>query len=218
MDKEQGKKLKFRVRFDYKTPRTFRLFELGRNAKQAATANRRKKVGLLHKIPVKGIEILDVNTDLSVYYGEDKFGRKVIFAPVEVLMTADSLEEAIPFFMLKDFYNVELMRPDEVTLSSWDFEGLIEKMNSEMKAYKATLEIRYGRRVSSYVIKDLPLEKKLRSAAVVPAPASSHKKTLSIEYDLKVIVALSLILAGVILLGGKGWLYYLRVALGLPFV
>jgi uncharacterized membrane protein len=49
-------------------------------------------------------------------------------------------------------------------------------------------------------------------------PGSAPKKILRLEYDLEIIAVLSLLLAGVIALGGEGWLYYLRIGLGLPFV
>lgn len=54
--------------------------------------------------------------------------------------------------------------------------------------------------------------------AELPETESSVKKVVRLEYDLEIIAVLSLLLAGVVALGGEGWMYYLRIGLGLPFV
>lgn len=267
MGKESGtQKLHFRVRFEFKVVAgPFRLFAKREDLKEKAAANRRKKVKILQQVPVKGINILEIDPHHTVYLNEEE-GRKVAYAPVEVIFEADSLEDAIPFLMSKDFSNVELMYPDHVALSPQEFEQLIEKMNNKLKEYRACLEIRYRHGDDSYLIEDLPMgddspestgeesvsdiepalepdgdysnslegdepapetdtdpglkpetEQSPDSDSTEP-PGGSLKKTLRLEWELEIIAVLSLILAGIIALDGQGWLYYLRVALGLPFV
>lgn len=115
MGKETGtQKLHFRVRFEYKVlAQPFGLFRKRRDIKQEAAAKRRKKAVALQQIPLKGIDILKVDPYYKVYLKEEQ-GQKMAYAPVEVLFDADSLEDAIPFLMSKDFSNVELMYPDHV--------------------------------------------------------------------------------------------------------
>ncbi|MGB4504176.1 MAG: hypothetical protein WBI44_04705, partial [Syntrophaceticus sp.] len=134
MGKESGtQKLHFRVRFEFKVVAgPFRLFAKREDLKEKAAENRRKKVKILQQVPVKGINILEIDPHHTVYLNEEE-GRKVAYAPVEVIFEADSLEDAIPFLISKDFSNVELMYPDHVALSPQEFEQLIEKMNNKLK-------------------------------------------------------------------------------------
>lgn len=239
MYKEPGtQKLHFRVRFEYRAAaRPFRLFAKRRDLKQEAATIRRRKVNILQQVPVKGIDILEIDPNHTIYLKEEE-GRKVAYAPVEIFFEAESLEDAIPFLMSKDFSNVELMYPDHVALSPREFERVIEKVNNELEDYCACLEIRYSPSGDSYILKDLPGEdtlpdsnaregvlpnggcaSSLEDAAPVQEPSGSPlKKTLRLEWELEIIAVLSLLLAGVIALGGQGWLHYLRVTLGLPFV
>lgn len=48
--------------------------------------------------------------------------------------------------------------------------------------------------------------------------AVSVQKTFRLKHELYLIAAFSLVLALVITVGGQGWLHYLRIALGLPFI
>lgn len=268
MDKETGiQKLHFRVRFEYRfIDRSFRLFRKLKDLKQEAAAIRRKKADALQQAPKKGIDILEVDPNYTVYLKEEE-GQMIAYAPVEVLFDAESLEDAVSFLMSEDFVNVELIFPDHVALSPREFERFIEKINDELKNYRTCLEIRNGPGGNSYILRDLPMEDTSSentseeimhgedsstdtspesTEEIVPDEGPSHlkpngnhqnsleetepdpdptgpsgssiKKTLRLEWELEIIAVLSLILAGLIALGGQGWLYYLRVGLGLPFV
>ena len=240
------------------------MFRKLKDLKQEAAAIRRKKADALQQIPKKGIDILEVDPNYTVYLKEEE-GQMIAYAPVEVLFDAESLEDAVPFLMSGDFRNVELMYPEHVALSPREFERFIEKVNDELKNYRACLEIHIGPGGNSYILRDLPMEdtssentseeipdgedlsadtssesteeivpdedpphlkrnsdhpNSLEEAEPDPPDpsGSSIKKTLCLEWELEIIAVLSLILAGLIALGGQGWLYYLRVGLGLPFV
>ncbi len=298
MEKEPGaQRLRFRVRFAYRVSAgRFRILTKRKDIKKEAAAKRRKKVNILQQVPVKGIEILEIDPNHTVCLKEEE-GRGVAYAPVEVLFEADSLEDAIPFLMSNDFSNVELICPEQVALSTQALEQVIEKMQDELEGYRSRLKIRYGPGNGAYLLKDLleadnlPNTDFLPNAGVPPesdiptevdelpeedadilqepdAPAESAaaedaaeeehrskledtedfctdsladdgiscasslhdveplvdscggstKKTLRLEWDLEIIAVLALLLAGIIALGGDGWLHYLRIALGLPFV
>ncbi|MDD2556201.1 MAG: DUF1616 domain-containing protein [Syntrophaceticus sp.] len=284
--------LHFRIWLEYKaTARPFGLFQKRKDLKEEAATLRRKRVPILHQVSITGIDILEIDPHHTVYIKDDEDGRKAAYAPVEILIGAESLDAAIPFLVSKEFSNVELLYPDRLALSPQEFEQVIEKANDELRNYRAFLEIRYnsGRSGNSYFLRDLPGEEKLEktfsdkageeippseevlpektapedlpgddisqlgdgeppsesdkdedvaqkdsshltnsglpsspdeAAAVQESPEAegSAKKMLRLEYDLEIIAVLSLLLAGVIVLGGEGWMYYLRIGLGLPFV
>jgi len=159
MDKETGiQKLHFRVRFEYRfIDRSFRLFRKLKDLKQEAAAIRRKKADALQQAPKKGIDILEVDPNYTVYLKEEE-GQMIAYAPVEVLFDAESLEDAVSFLMSEDFVNVELIFPDHIALSPREFERFIEKINDELKNYRTCLEIRNGPGGNSYILRDLPME------------------------------------------------------------
>ena len=283
MDKTPEQNLVFKVRFEYEIPvKTGGLFSKRKDFKQEAEAIREKKINILEKVPVKGIRILEIDPHHEIYI-KDEEGGKTACAPVEILFEAETLEDAIPFLLSKDFCGVILQYPGRINLSQHEFERVIERISRELQNQKAPLRIRYGIPEPSYLLQELPakgvptegtaedtpeetegettvetgeitgageaelpgqgvlpvvgglpgqggltkevelpsqdgLPKEAPEEADLPAVAGSVKKVLRIEWDLEIIAVLSLILAGVIAFDGEGWLHYVRIGLGLPFV
>lgn len=355
MDKTPEQNLVFKVRFEYEIPvKTGGLFGRRKDFKQEAEAIREKKINILEKVPVKGIRILEIDPHHEIYI-KDEEGGKTACAPVEILFEAETLEDAIPFLLSKDFCGVILQYPGRINLSQHEFERVIERISRELQNQKAPLRIRYGIPEPSYLLQELPakgvptegtaedtpeetegettvetgeitgageaelpgqgvlpvvgglpgqggltkevelpsqdglheevpeeadlpdqdslpeeapeetelpeqselpqevdlagqdvlpkkapeetelpdqgdlseevelpdqggLPEEAPEKADLPAVAASVKKVLRIEWDLEIIAVLSLILAGVIAFDGEGWLHYVRIGLGLPFV
>ncbi len=299
MDKTPEQNLVFKVRFEYEIPvKTGGLFSKRKDFKQEAEAIREKKINILEKVPVKGIRILEIDPHHEIYI-KDEEGGKTACAPVEILFEAETLEDAIPFLLSKDFCGVILQYPGRINLSQHEFERVIERISRELQNQKAPLRIRYGIPEPSYLLQELPakgvptegtaedtpeetegettdetgeitgageaelpgqgvlpvvgglpgqggltkevelpsqdglheevpeeadlpdqdsLPEEAPEEADLPAVAASVKKVLRIEWDLEIIAVLSLILAGVIAFDGEGWLHYVRIGLGLPFV
>lgn len=271
MDKTPEQNLVFKVRFEYEIPvKTGGLFSKRKDFKQEAEAIREKKINILEKVPVKGIRILEIDPHHEIYI-KDEEGGKTACAPVEILFEAETLEDAIPFLLSKDFCGVILQYPGRINLSQHEFERVIERISRELQNQKAPLRIRYGIPEPSYLLQELPakgvptegtaedtpeetegettdetgettevveveqqdqdglpeetelpdqggLPKEAPEEADLPAVAASVKKVLRIEWDLEIIAVLSLILAGVIAFDGEGWLHYVPIGLGLPFV
>jgi len=319
MDNAPEQNLVFKVRFEYEIPvKTGRLFGKRKDFKQEAEAIREKKINILEKVPVKGIRILEIDPHHEIYI-KDEEGGKTACAPVEILFEAETLEDAIPFLLSKDFCGVILQYPGRINLSQHEFERVIERISRELQNQKAPLRIRYGIPEPSYLLQELPAKgvptegtaedtpeetegettvetgeitvadeaelpgqgalsegtdmlgqdgvpeetelpsqdslpegtdlpgqddlsketalpgedgftkeadlpdqgvfsEEASEEAVLPADGGSVKKVFRIEWDLEIIAVLSLVLAGVIAFGGPGWLRYVRIGLGLPFV
>jgi len=158
MDKTPEQNLVFKVRFEYEIPvKTGWLFGRRKDFKQEAEAIREKKINILKKVPVKGIRVLEIDPHHDIYI-KDEEGRKTACAPVEILFEAETLEDAIPFLLSKDFCGVILQYPYRINLSRRELERVIEKVGSEFQSQKAPLKIRYGTSEPSYLLQDLPAE------------------------------------------------------------
>lgn len=244
MNKVPEQNIVFKVRFEFEVPvKTGRLFGRQKDFKQEAAETRKKKISVLEKVPLKGIRILEIDPHHHVYI-KDEEGKRIACAPVEILFEAESLEDAIPFLLSKDFCGVILQSPGRINLSQREFEQVIGKVNSELRDHKSCLGIRYGEPEAAYLVQDQPPEdvpvestaeeqedtelaseetedlqtEECPEEVELPPDDDTVKKVLRIEWDLEIVAVLSLILAGIIALGGDGWLHYVQIGLGLPFV
>ncbi len=137
-------RLKLKVRFDYAAENkpNKKLFGSKNNEEQAEEV-RQQRVAMLRNIPVQGITIDEIEMSQDIYSLLDEFsGRTVYYAPVTILFTADSMEDAVKFTMKEEFRTIELIEPLEITLSSIEAVRLMQKINSELLNYKQLLERR----------------------------------------------------------------------------
>lgn len=138
---DDSKKLRLKVRFDYKGVAKQRKSLFGKpNTTQMAEKTREQKAALLRSVPVQGITIEDIDMSADVYLVYDDFGGEVAYAPVIVTFVADSLEDAVHFIMKEEFRKIEVLEPESVSLSRIDMERLLFRVNEELKMYKAYLE------------------------------------------------------------------------------
>ncbi|KUK36752.1 MAG: hypothetical protein PWP44_1326 [Thermacetogenium sp.] len=144
MSNGNEKKLRLRVRFDYRGEgKQGRLFSRGREGEDVAEEIREQRAILLRNIPVQGVRIeeIDTNGEIYVLYDEAS-GREVAYAPVEFTMEADTIEDVIPFLLRDEFRKVEVISPNEVSLDRHEVERIIYKINEELRNYRLYLERR----------------------------------------------------------------------------
>ncbi len=109
----------------------------GKNLEQMAEEARQHKVSLLRNVPTQGIHIEEVDMSGEVYTVYEEIGRKMVaFAPVLITFCADSIEDAIKFSMKDEFRTVEVLEPENLTLSKYDLERLVFKVSEELISYK----------------------------------------------------------------------------------
>jgi len=141
-EEETVGKLKLRVRFDYKGWAKQNRFPFkSKGVEEVAEQTREQKVALLRNVPVQGIRIDDIimNGDVYTVYDELR-GISVGYAPVWIEFTADTIEDAVHFIMKEEFRKVEIIEPEQLSLSKIDIERLLFRVNEELKAYKAYLD------------------------------------------------------------------------------
>lgn len=139
-DKKTTKSLKVRLRFDYRGEKGKGLF--GRKTSEKVAEEMREQVAaLLRNVPKRGISIEDINADLEIYsIFDDETGEEVAFAPLEILIKADKIEDIMGFIMRPEFRRIEVIYPEEIIMSNKNLERLLYKVNEELGDYTRNLE------------------------------------------------------------------------------
>lgn len=140
----EEKGLRFKVRFDYRgESKPGRLFWGSKDGEEIAEEIREQKVILLRNIPFQGVNIEEINTSGEIYLLRDETtGREVAYAPVEFILETATIEDAIPFLFREEFRKIELLSPQNISLTNSEIEKIIYKMNDEFRNYRAFLEKR----------------------------------------------------------------------------
>lgn len=130
-------RIKIKLRLDYAGyGKQAKLFG-GKNVEQQAEGIRQHKVSLLRNVPTQGIHIEDIDMSGEVYSVYEEITRKMVaYAPVSITFYADSIEDAIKFSMKDEFRTVEILEPENLTLSKSDLERLLFKVSEELMSYK----------------------------------------------------------------------------------
>ena len=137
------KKIRLKFRFDYRgTVRPGRfLFWGGKSTERIAEETREQQIALLCNVPMQGVTIEEVDLSHDIYrIYDEELGTEVAFAPAEVVVDLDSLEEAIGFIMREEFRKVEVLEPGEFDLTRYQLERLLFKFNSELRSYLYSLQ------------------------------------------------------------------------------
>ena len=133
--------IRLRIRFDYKAERVAKLLFGGKSPDKLAEEIREQKAALLRNVPIKGIVIEDIDTGIEVYkvYDENT-GREVAYAPLELVITADTIEDVVHFVMCQEFRKIEMLEPKQLVLNKKDIERILYKMNEELHHFSEVLE------------------------------------------------------------------------------
>lgn len=126
----QNSRIKFKVRFDYKgKPRPARFFFGGKRTEIVAQEFREQQVALWRNVPLQGIKVenMDLGEIYSVY--DEELEDEVAFAPLELIVWADSLEDLLRFVLREEFRRIEIMEPPNLILTNKEIERLLFKMN-----------------------------------------------------------------------------------------
>lgn len=134
-------RIKMKVRFDFIGKGKSGKFFGGKSSEQTAEEIRQNKVSLIRNVPVQGISIEDIDMSSEIYFVHDDIsGRAVAYAPVTITFFADSMDDAIKFTMKEEFRTIEVIEPEEISLTKLDIERLLLKVSEELINYKIYLE------------------------------------------------------------------------------
>lgn len=129
-------KIRFKVRFDFRGEyRPGKFLFGGKSIEESAQESREEQVALLKNIPVQGVffEDYDISSEPYVIHDES-LGEKVAYAPAEIILNADSVEDMIRFIMREEFRKLEILEPSQIFMTNRDLEKILFKMNEEFKS------------------------------------------------------------------------------------
>ena len=138
--------LRVRIRMDFKSQVKNKLFG-NKNLVKAAEDTREQQVALLRNIPFQGVRVEDIDLAVEIYVVYDEnTGEDVAYAPIFLILEADSFEDIVRFIMRDEFRKVEIIEPQEVFMSKQEAERLLFKINTELRNYRNDLDKRYNLR------------------------------------------------------------------------
>ena len=145
-DKEENTRLKLKIRFDYKgKPKPPRFFFGGKKAETAAQEIREQQIVLWRNIPLQGLFIDSVDLGELYYLFDEELDEEVAFAPLEMVVFADSLEDMLRFVLREEFRRIEILEPHHIHISNKETERLLFKIN-ELIQSKLLLKQRTNKR------------------------------------------------------------------------
>lgn len=125
--------MKAKIRFDYKAePGTGRkFFWQHQDLRQMAKDIRAQKVSLLRNLPFQGLNVETLNVEQEVYVLPEE---GVAYAPVEMVVEADSLADLMPLTLREEFRKIKVLEPAALSLTNLDVERFLFRMNEEFRS------------------------------------------------------------------------------------
>ena len=134
-DKLERGTVRARLRFDFKgTAKQTRLFFGNKSPQEAAAENRQRQLVALENVPIQGISITEIFGDGEIYTIVDPItGEDVAYAPVELTVEADSIEDLVRFAFREEFRKIDILEPKEMLLTHYDAEKMLYQVGEEMR-------------------------------------------------------------------------------------
>lgn len=128
--------IRARIRLDFRGEEGRQSLLSGRiRAEKAAENSRQRQASVLKNLPWQGVTLEEIEANQEVYtIPTAERGEKVAYAPVELLVKADSLEDLVPFILREEFRKIKILDPEEMVFSNYDVERAIFKMGIEFRA------------------------------------------------------------------------------------
>lgn len=130
-------KIRMKVRFDYRgTPRPARFFFGGKTTEEVAEEQREQKEAFWRNTPLQGVRVEDVLVYEIYSVSEDEEeGEEVAYAPIELILSVDSLEDSIRFITREEFRRLEILEPNSLCLSAREVERVFYKFSETMQRF-----------------------------------------------------------------------------------
>ncbi len=131
-------RIKARVRFDYRgRSRPSRFFFGGKSTEEAAGELRSQQAALWRNVPLQGVvvENIEMGEIYTVYDEESEY--EIAYAPLELDVVADSLENLVRFAVREEFRRVQIREPERMVMARQDMERIFFQVHeqSRMQTY-----------------------------------------------------------------------------------
>ncbi len=144
----KNRPIRVKVRLDFRgIGKAGRFLFGGKPSDKAAEDIREQQVGIFRNVPIQGIQVEDIDVSSEVYMVQDEINNaEVAYAPVLLLIRAETLEDVVRFIARDDFRKIEIIDPPNLSLTRYDVERLLFRVAEEMRTYRALLERKYNSR------------------------------------------------------------------------
>lgn len=126
-------RIRCRVRFDFPGFRKPGRFIFGgRDTFEVAEEKRQNQVENWQNVPLQGVEIEHIEQKETYSVFDEELGEEVAYAPVELIVNADSPEEIVPFIMREEYRKIELYHPESIDFNKPGIERFFSRINEEL--------------------------------------------------------------------------------------
>lgn len=127
--------LKLQVRFDYKAiAKQSRFLFNNKGIDKMADEIREQQAALFRNVPFQGIKIEDIDLTGDIYTMiDDVTGGEIAYAPIQLSISADSLEDVIRFTMKEELRKIELLDPDYMIVTKNEIERILFRISEEVR-------------------------------------------------------------------------------------
>jgi len=129
--------VKAKIRFDYKAEAGAgrKFFWQRHDLRQLAKDIRARNISLLRNLPFQGLSLETLDLEQEVYLvTEEANHQEVAYAPVEMVVEADSLGDLMPLTLREEFRKIKVLEPAELSLSNIDVERFLFRVNEEFRS------------------------------------------------------------------------------------
>lgn len=123
-----------RLRFDYRGEPKSRRFIFGsEDPAQAAEKVRERQVEILRNMPFQGLELESIEDGNEIYRLTSDVPNEgaVAYAPIELTVTADSIEDLAQLTMKKEFRCIKILEPEQIELTQYDVERMLYRLSEQ---------------------------------------------------------------------------------------
>lgn len=124
-----------KLRFDYRGEPKNRRFIFGsEDPAQAAEKVRERQVEILRNMPFQGLELESIEDGNEIYRLTSDVpneGAAVAYAPIELTVTADSIEDLAQLTMKKEFRCIKILEPEQIELTQYDVERMLYRLSEQ---------------------------------------------------------------------------------------
>lgn len=126
--------IRAQIRLDFHHQGKSRGLFFRRRPEEFAQEERERQVAILQNVPFQGITLEKIDAERDVYVIASPYGDSdVAYAPVEMTVCADSIEDLIAFTLREEMRKIKILEPEEMVFSNYDVERALFRMSEEYR-------------------------------------------------------------------------------------
>jgi hypothetical protein len=138
-------RIKARVRFDYRgKARPSRFFFGGKSTEEAAAEIRQQQAALWRNIPMQGVLVENIELGEIYTVFDEALEDEVAYAPLELDVVADSLENLVRFAVREEFRRVQISEPERLVMPRQDMERMFFHVHEQVRTQAYLKARRYS--------------------------------------------------------------------------